>query len=246
MLRTAGKLAAIDAGTTNVPRRSRPDHTEAAPIGGHFAAPEIHHRARGASLARQLHRELRGLARLQRIARRRRDFERNLLQVRLDLLHRHRPRFELVGLQHRLLVTLPRDVQHPGMALIRRLAGEVLAAVLLLLERFAGGGIQPLYVIAVLFHRHFDRRAGMLDVVHILDVFQRHRARAVDIEVRLQLPMPRVGHEIEPIFRDIGVFAAKLRIFAVHGGVPQMLCVGNSDERNRIELMFHRTDGIVL
>ena len=115
----------------------------------------------------------------------------------------------------------------------------MLAAVLLLLERFAGGRIQPLYVITVLFQRHFDRRARMLDVVHILDVLQRHRARAVDIEVRLQFPMPRVGHEIEPVFRDVQVVAAKLRILAIHGGVPQMLRVGDADERNGIELMLH-------
>ena len=72
--------------------------------------------------------------------------------------------------------------------------------VFLLFERFAGGGIKPLYIVAVLLDRHFDGRSGMLDVVHILDVIERHGARAVDIEVRLQFPMPRIRHEIEPVF----------------------------------------------
>src|SRR5258707_15339805 len=124
--------------------------------------------------------------------------------------------------------------------------GEVLALVLLLFERFPGGRIKPLYVIAVLLHGHFDRRSWMLDVVHVLDVFERHRTRPVNVEVWLQLPVPRVRDEVEPVSGDVGAVAAKFRILAVHGGIPQMLGIGNADKWNWIELMLHRANRIIL
>ena len=39
----------------------------------------------------------------------------------------------------------------------------------------------------------------MLDVAHIFDLFERNCAAAVNVEIRLQLPVPRVRHEIEPV-----------------------------------------------
>ncbi len=77
----------------------------------------------------------------------------------------------------------------------------MLAFVFLLLKKSTSFGIEPVNIVAVLFYRHFDGRAGVLDVIHIFDFFQRHRTSAVNVEIWFQLPVPGVGHKIKPVFR---------------------------------------------
>ena len=85
----------------------------------------------------------------------------------------------------------------------------------------------------------------MLDIVHIFNFFERHRSAAVDVKIRLQLPVPRVGHEIQPVEAQSRAVTAKLRVLAVHSGIPKMLRVGDADEWNLIELMLDRPHHVV-
>ena len=58
-------------------------------------------------------------------------------------------------------------------------------------------GLNQAHVVAVLLHQHFHR-PGLLDVDDVLDAFERQRAAAVDVEVGLQLPVPRAREEVVP------------------------------------------------
>ena len=104
-------------------------------------------------------------------------------------------------------------------------------------------------------------RAGMLDVDHVLGAFERQRAPAIHIEVRLQLPMAGIVEEIEPGGHglDAGRVQAVARVgdvLPVHGGVPQPVPEGSGvhgafaaeiqiHERHGEELVLDGAYGVV-
>ena len=120
----------------------------------------------------------------------------------------------------------------------RRLPGEVLPFILLLLPHFAALRVEPEHVIAMFFHGQLNRR-GFLNVDHVFDIFKRNRASRIQIEVGLQLPMARVGQDIEPELGLLTEAAFDHGILAVHGGTPEVLNGGDADERHLVELVLN-------
>ena len=160
-------------------------------------------------------------------------------------------RFEFVRLVHAGDAALADDVQNPIVRLVGRLAGEVLAGKLLGARALAGRRIDPEDVVAVLLDGELQR-AGLLDVDEVLGVFERHGAAAIDIEVGLELPVARVGEQIEPDGHRLGVRGVRRArdagVLAVHGGVPEAFAEGGGvvlrgahvHERHAVELVFDR------
>ena len=148
-------------------------------------------------------------------------------------------------------------MQNPVVRCARRrcCAGFALAGIFDFRAR-AGGGIDPLGIVAVLFDSHCHR-ARLLHVNHVFDPFQLKAASVVDIEKRLQFPVSRGRHEFIPGFHgDARSFIRNHSrgILAIHRRIPQMMpeCVGTAvghaeivDRRILIDLLFHTADCVV-
>src|SRR5258708_33847386 len=121
----------------------------------------------------------------------------------------------------------------------------MLAFVFLLLKKSTSFGIEPVNIVAVLFYRHFDGRAGVLDVIHILDFFQRHRTSSVNVEIWFQLPVAGGGPQKKPEFFAGWVAPPQTPLIAPPGWVPRKLCVGATPQKNTDKKKFsppHPTD----
>src|SRR5579863_3562054 len=126
-----------------------------------------------------------------------RNIEDGLFAGESNLLDGDVARLEFHGLQHSRFFALAGNVQHPIVAAVGRLSGEALATNILLLGPLAVRGIDPSYVVPVMFERHFNR-ARLLDINDVLDAFERDAASTIDAEEWLEFPVAIARHELGP------------------------------------------------
>ncbi len=160
----------------------------------HFAGPQPHHGSRVARVSRVI---LAENARLgdREVARGLLDVERHLGGVGLhfcSVQQRHRSSRDS-NLYERFMLSGPSRTTCSTQSCERSGGSPVKWSPLnffFTATASPSAGFDPEDVVGVLLHHQFDR-PGLLDVDHVLDVFERQGAAAIHVEIRLQFPVAR-------------------------------------------------------